>query len=177
MKKIILLLTLSSVFLSCKDALDRFTVFNLDFRETVTIQSNTGLNLPFNIFTPDITTNSEASFANNKTRKDLIEDIRLKQMKLTIIEPTSGNFGFLKSISLYLNADGLPEVLIGSKDNIPNNIGNVLELDISDADLKEYIKKDKFSIRLTTVTDEVITKDYQVEIYSQFRVNAKILGI
>jgi hypothetical protein len=76
-----------------------------------------------------------------------------------------------------MNAEALPEVLLGSKENIPNNTGNTLELDIPDIDLKEYIKKDKFSIRLSTVTDELITQDHQIEIYSQFRVDAKILGI
>jgi hypothetical protein len=176
MKKILLLLSLS-VLLSCKDTLDRLTMFNIDFRESVTVPSGTGINLPFNISTPDITTNSEANFASNNTRKDLIEDIRLKQLKLTITSPTSGDFSFLKSISVYMNAEALPEVLLGSKENIPNNTGNTLELDIPDIDLKEYIKKDKFSIRLSTVTDELITQDHQIEIYSQFRVDAKILGI
>ncbi len=176
MKKILLLLVLSMLF-SCKDSLDRLTMFDMDFRETVAIQSSTGINLPFNVFTPDITTNSEASFANNNTRKDLIEDIRLKQLKMTITSPTSGDFSFLKSIALYMNAEALPEVLIGSKDNIPDNEGNILELDISDVNFKEYIKKDKISIRLSTVTDELITQDHQIEIYSLFRVDAKILGI
>ena len=176
MKKIFLLFTLSVLF-SCKDTLDRLTMFNIDFRETVTIPSSTGINLPFNIFTPDITTNSEATFASNNTRKDLVEDIRLQQLKLTIKSPSSGDFSFLKSISLYMNAEGLPEVLIGSKENIPNSSGNTLELDIPDVNLKEYIKKDKFSIRLSTVTDELITQDHQIEVYSQFRVDAKILGI
>ncbi len=149
----------------------------MDFRESVAIQSNTGLNLPFNVFTPDITTNSESSFANNNTRKDLIQDVRLKQLTLTITSPSSGNFKFLKSIGLYLSADGLQEIKIAGKENISDNVGNTLDLDIIDIDLKEYIKKDKYKVRLNTVTDELISQDHQIEIYSVFRVDAKILGI
>lgn len=171
-----LLMFSSLIFWQCKD-LDKFTKFNMDFRESVTIQSNTGINLPFNVLTPDITTNSESTFASNNTRKELVEDIRLKQLTLTITSPTSGNFKFLKSVVLYLNADGLPEVKIASKENIPNTQGNSLDLEVVDINLKEYIIKDKYTLRLNTVTDELISQDHEVEVYSLFRIDAKVLGI
>lgn len=179
MKRIYFLFALPIVLIACKDALnlDQFTIFNMEFSENVTIQSSTGIDLPLNINTPDITTNSEASFANNNTRKDLIEDITLKQLKLTITTPSTGNFNFLKSVTLYIKADGLPEVKLASKEEVPNNDSNSLELDIIEANLSAYINQDKFSLRLSTVTDEFITEDHQIEIYSQFRVNAKVFGI
>ena len=171
-----LLMFSTFIFWQCKD-LDKFTMFNMDFRESIIIQSSTGINLPFNVLTPDITTNSESTFASNKTRKDLVEDIRLKQLTLTITSPSSGDFRFLKSVVLYLNADGLPEVKIASKENIPSTQGNSLDLEVLDINLKEYIIKDKYTLRLNTVTDELISQDHQVEVYTQFRINAKLLGI
>nr|WP_299206097.1 hypothetical protein [uncultured Brumimicrobium sp.] len=44
------------------------------------------------------------------------------------------------------------------------------------ADLKEYIKADKFTLRLNTKTDETINSDHHIENHSVFYVDAKILG-
>jgi len=62
-------------------------------------------------------------------------------------------------------------------DEIPADPGATLELETSNTDLKEYIKKDSFSLRAATVTDELITSDHHVDIHSVFFVDAKILGI
>jgi len=51
-----------------------------------------------------------------------------------------------------------------------------LFLDLADVDLKEFIKKDKFVLRLNTVTDELINSDQYIDVYSVFFVDAKILG-
>jgi len=49
-------------------------------------------------------------------------------------------------------------------------------LDLTGADLKEYIKADKFTLRLNTITDEVMNQDYHINIHSVFYVDAKVLG-
>lgn len=176
MKQILLVFTLSLLLFNCNE-LDKLTVFDLAYTESVTIQSGANVNLPFDISTPDVSANSNSSFASNNTNKDLVEDIRLKQLILTITAPSSGEFSFLKSITLYISADGLPETKIAGKTNIPDNQGNTLTLDVEDVDLREYIKKDTYKLRLNTVTDKLITEDQEVEVYSQFKVNAKILGV
>ncbi len=176
MKKTLLFFALSLLLFNCNE-LDKLTVFNLDYTESITIQSSANINFPFDVSTPDVSTNSNSSFASNNTSKDLIEDIRLNQLILTITTPSSGDFSFLKSITLYISADGLPETKIATKTTIPENQGNTLTLDVEDVDLKEYIKKDTYKLRLNTVTDKLITEDQEVDVYSQFKVNAKILGI
>jgi hypothetical protein len=160
---------------SCKK-IDKLTQFNINHTQQVTIPSSTGVNLPFNILTPDITTNSESTFASNNTRKDLIEEIKLTNMNLIIQSPTNGNFNFLKSISIYIKAEGLAETRVAWKDNIANNQSRTLSLDITEADLKEYIKKDKYTLRLNTVMDELITSDHTIKLDANFYVDAKILG-
>lgn len=160
----------------CKK-LDKLTQFNMDYNTSVVIPSSTAVDLPFNIMTPDVQSNSESTFSINDTRKDLIQQIILKKMELTITDPADGDFSFLKSISIYISAQGLSEAKIAWLDSIPAGTGNILDLDTSDSDLKDYIKQDNFSLRLNTVTDELLTQDYHIDINSRFFVNAKILGI
>ena len=163
-------------FSGCKK-LDQLTQFNVKYESSVTIPATAALNLPFDLFTPDITTNSEQEFSVNNTGKNLIDEINLKSMELQITNPGDGDFSFLKSVEIFIKAEGLDEIKIASKDNIDVNTGNTIQLDTSDDNLKEYIMKDSFSLRVQTVTDKVIDQDYDVKITSTFHVNAKILGI
>jgi hypothetical protein len=159
----------------CKKFSDK-TEFDMDFSESITVQSSSGLNLPFNIFSPDVETNSESTFAVNNTRKDLIEEIFLNSVELKLTSPSNSDFSFLKSISVFLSADGLGETKIAWMKDIPNNIGNSILLNITEADLKEFIKKDAFDLRVNTVTDEVLTTDHTIDVLSSFHVNAEIFG-
>ncbi|MFA7274357.1 MAG: hypothetical protein WC044_10830 [Crocinitomicaceae bacterium] len=174
MKKLILFSLLIVVALfSCKK-LNKLTQFNLTYDESITIPSNSAINLPFVIQTPDMTTNSESTFEVNDTRKDLIQEIKLTQMVLTVNTPASGNYNFLKDIILYINADGLDEVKLAWQENIPNDSAKQLTLNVSNADIKEFIKKDKFNLRVVTTTDEVITTDYKIDLHYVLFVDAKL---
>ncbi len=161
---------------SCKKV-QKLTQFDMDYSSQVVIPSSTGINLPFSIGTPDISTNSESEFALNDTRKDLIEKITLKSLKLTISNPSSGNFDFLNSAEIYIKAEGLDPLLMASKYNIQDGIGNELTLEVSGSDFKEYIKKDKFSLEVKSVSDKLITQDYTLNVAAVFFVDAKILGL
>ncbi|MCG2460673.1 hypothetical protein K8352_07935 [Flavobacteriaceae bacterium F89] len=166
-----------ALFLVGCDKVDSLTQFDMNYDESIVIPASTGINLPFDLFTPDMETDSESEFAVNNTRKNLIEEIVLKSLGLRITAPEDGDFSFLKSIEIYISAEDLEEVKIAWNDNIPENAGNELELETSDIDLKEYIKKDSFKLRLHTVTDKVLTSDYHIDVRSVFHVDAKILGI
>jgi len=133
------------------------------------------MNLPFDVLTPDVETNSESTFEVNDTRKDLIEEIILTTLNLTVSSPSNADFSFLESIDIYISAEGQNEVKIAWKESIPANT-SVLKLDLTGADLKEYIKADKFTLRLNTITDEVMNQDYHINIHSVFYVDAKVLG-
>ena len=178
MKKSILLL-LCSIFLfvtSCKEV-DKLTHFNMDYDSHTTIPATFGINLPIDVWTPDIPTNSTTTFESNDTRKDLIEVIVLKKMKLTITSPESASWDFLKTIEIYISADGSEEKKIAWLENIPQNGAKVIDLETSSDDLKEYIKKDEYKLRTKTVTRQLISQDIEVDINASFYVDAKILGI
>ncbi|MDA3943424.1 MAG: hypothetical protein PF694_07780 [Bacteroidetes bacterium] len=160
----------------CKK-LDELTQFNMDYNVTVVIPSSTGINLPFNLFAPDIESNSQSTFAVNDTRKDLVEEIKLTKMNLTLTSPSDGDFGFLKSIEIFISADGVPEKKIAWKENISSSVDKYIELETTDTDLKEFLKKEEYSLRLSTVTDEIISSDHYIDIYTLFFVDAKVLGL
>jgi hypothetical protein len=176
MKKQIIILGFILLAISGCKKIDKLTQFNMEFNESIVIPSSTGINLPFNILTPDVATNSESTFAVNDTRKDLIEEIKLTELKLTITAPANADFGFLKSINVFITADGLSETKIASKDVVPSDNGAVLNLEVENTNLKEFMLKDSFKLRLNTVTDELISSDYHIDINSIFFVDAKILG-
>ena len=157
----------------CK-TVDKLTQFNMEFEGSVVVPSSTGINLPVNIVTPDVATNSASTFSANKTQKELVDEIKLTKMEVTITSPANADFSFLKSVAIYISSAGLPEVKIAYKDEVPASTGAILSLDVSGIDLKEYIKADKFSLRLNTVTDEVLTSDHTLHARSVFFVNAKI---
>ncbi len=160
----------------CKK-LDKLTEFDIVYHTEITINSGIPVDLPFDIPTPPIETNSEEEFDNNNTHKDLIEEIYLKKMQLTITEPANGTFDFLNSIEIYIVADGLPEKKVAWKNPVPSSVGNTLELETTGDDLQEYIKKDSFRLKTKVVTDQILAQDYHIDIVSVFHVNAKILGI
>lgn len=174
-RTILIYVTLLLLSFSCKKV-DKLTQFDLVYDSSITVESTYGIDIPFNIYTPNITTNSESTFESNDTRKDLVESIILKTMTMTVSSPAGEDFSFLKSVEIYISADGLSEMKVAWKDNIDNGT-KILNLETSSSDLKEYIKKDDFKLKVTTTTDEVLTQDYTIDIHSVFFVDAKILGI
>lgn len=176
MKNLILFIFITGACFTGCDQLSEFTKFNLIYNDTVVIPSSAGINLPFNVFTPEVESNAESQFAVNDTRKDLIEEITLTTLDLSINSPAEGDFGFLESIEIFLSADDLDEVRIAWNDAVPTDAGKYLELETSSQDLQEYIKKDAFDLRVKTVTDELIGSDHEIKLHSVFYVDAKILG-
>jgi len=178
MKNINILIGLIVIVISVAgcNKIDEWTQFDIEYNKNVTIPATTGINLPINIPTPPISTNSKSEFEVNNTAKKLVEKINLKTLKLTITSPADADFSFLKSMEVYISAEGMSETKIAWKDNIPNNIGNVIELDVSNTNLKDYILKDEIKLRLKTVTDKILGKDHTINVHSVFFVDARILG-
>jgi len=156
---------------------DKLTQFSLDYDETIVIPSVIGLNLPFTIATPSIKTNSTEIFEINDTRKNLVEEIKLEQLTLNIVDPVDASFSFLESIEIYIAAEDLEEVLVAWKYEIDNSVGSSITLETSGDDLTPFIVQDEFTLKFTTVTDKLILSDQTIEVQSSFFVDAKILGI
>lgn len=176
-KTIIFLFALMLVTTSCSK-LDKLTQFEIkqsvDFEIPVPAG---GINLPFDIPTPDIESTLSKDLENNNSNKDLIEKIYLKEFNMVIENPSSQTFSFLKNIDIFIKADGLPKLKIAYKHDIDNSIGQDLVLDIVDQDLQAYLKKDNYSMDITTTIDEIITNKVELRADLKFWVDAKILGL
>lgn len=167
---------LSILLFSCQK-IDSWTQFNLKVEETADIPAMISIDLPFNILTPNINTSITKELEIKNTKKKRVEKIHLEELKLTLQEDGNMSFGFLKKIEIYLKVDDLPELLIAQKENITNDIGNTLILDVNQEDLKAYIMKDTIKIKIKVTVDEIVTKDSEVLIQANFFVDARILGI
>lgn len=148
----------------------------MDFDQTITMPANAVVDIPFEITTPEIETKSEEIFEGNNTSRDLVEEIVLKSLILELATPSDGDFGFMKSITILMAADGLPEIEIASAPIISSEIGEILTLDASNEDLKEYLKKVNFSLTLRIELDEPTDTDHVINLASIFTVDAKVLG-
>jgi len=177
MKKGHIIIAIFSLFLlsACAD-LDKFTQFDMSFSQDVSIDPSIAINSPFTIPTPPVTTNSSTTFSSNNTNEDLVDEITLKEVKLTVVSPTGEDFSILKSIEVYISADGETDTKIAWLDEVPAN-ESTITLNLSDTDLKNFIFKDQFSMKVKTVTDEINNQQYDIKIEAKVHVNAKILGI
>lgn len=175
MKKLFSLLLILVVFCiaSC-EKLDELISFTITDTSSLTIKANSGINIPFVIPSPEITTSSEQAFKNNNTRADLVDEATLESLELLITAPDDQTFDFLNEIEIYIKAEGLEEALLASRYNIPENTGNSLSLESNGVNLKEYIKKESYSIKTRVVTDKVITRDIDLDVQMKFRIKAKV---
>ena len=76
----------------------------------------------------------------------------------------------LPRVSIQLSIDN-PPVLEGAKAGVSALTGSLLGKG------SKNIKKDDFKLRLKTVTDKAITNDHELDIHSEFFVDAEILGL
>jgi len=179
MKKILLLIAFAAILFAgqgCKK-LASLTQFNLNYDTKVTIPKTLGIDLPVNVLTPPVTTNSTSEFEVNNTRKNLIDSINLTQLRMTIPDTESETFDFLKNIEITISADGLPDKKIAWLDDIPKTGLKTIELNVAAGDLKQYIIKDSFKLKTKTTTRELISHDTDILIHCRFFVDAKILGL
>ncbi|MFW0737123.1 MULTISPECIES: hypothetical protein [unclassified Flavobacterium] len=169
--KLIALSLFLSLFLSSCDAVDDLLTFTISNETSIQIKSTSPINLPSEIITPDVTTNSSAEFENNKTKASLVKDVKLKSLKLMITNPSDKTFTFLKSVHLYISTTDSDEIELAYQDNI-NASTNSIDLICTDARLDQYIKADKYKIRTKVTLKETLTKDVTVKAEMKFRVTA-----
>jgi len=158
---------------SCKKIDNLLTFYVSDQSETV-IESNLlpfNFSLPFEIPIPDITTNSETEFENNNTKIELVKDISIEELKITITSPNEKTFSFLKSLRIYISTDGEQEIEIAYIENIESD-AKTIELSTTEENLDKYVKKTKYKLRTEATVRETLTQDVGLLIDLKFKVTA-----
>lgn len=160
---------------ACEKAKEGVT-FTLSTRSEVTIPSTTGLNLPINLLSPDITTNSSSSFESNRTTPSLVREIKLSRLDINILTPSQTTFDFLRTLRVYMSAPDLPEVELASAVDIPADGRRSLELTVDkDTNFKDYLVKDRISLRVQATTRQLVTSDTKLEVLPAFEVRASLI--
>lgn len=167
----------ASLFLGSCKKLAELTKFNVSYDTECTVDAGVTTFLPFEIRTPDVTTESESQYEGRNTARNLIQSVQLNKLQMTIISPEGRNFDFLNDIEVYISSEGNEEVLLAQKHDIPENQGNPLVLDPASVELKKYLMSDAFTLRLKVVTDKVVNEDIKLKISSTFKVDANIMGL
>lgn len=175
MKALLLGVFFTLLFASCEQVA-QFTQFDIPYNTEFTIPATGLVPIPIDLTSPAIETNIEQRFKNFNTSAALIEKITLKSLKVSIVSPVGEDFSFLENATLYIDADGLDEIKIASKDPVPTT-GDVLEFDVTGVDLEDYIKSESFTLRLRAAMDETLSVDHKVKSEMVFNVDAKILGV
>lgn len=165
------LITFLSLFLFSCNVVDQLLTFTISNQTSFTISSGFPLNVASEVLTPDVTTNSSAEFQNNNTKADLVKDVKLKELKLSITDPADKTFSFLKEVHLYISTDANDEIELAHLENI-NATTNVLNLTVTAEKLDKYIKAPSYKIRTKAVIKETLTKDITVKADMKFKVTA-----
>jgi hypothetical protein len=165
---IFIFLTLGLV--SCK----KLVSFDINFNDNVTIPANSLVNIPFELPLPQNNTNSEQTSSSNGTSSKYISKVALTGLDLNIVNPSSANFNFLKSVEVFLSGPDLPEIRIAYNTDIPATGLQTVPLTCENSDLKEYIKKTTYTIKIKATTDENLTEDTEINIHSKLTADAGI---
>jgi hypothetical protein len=158
-------------FSSCKKIKDLLS-FSMKYNQDFTIPGSISTSSPLDVTPPYINTNSESTFKSKNTASKLIKEVTLSEMSLTVTAPDTGTYDFLSLIEVYIKSDGQSEILLASKTNVPANPGETLNLDVTSANLMEYVKADKFTLRVRMQADKTILTEYANRASMTFKVQA-----
>lgn len=163
----------SMIFFSSCKKLEDLTTFTITNTASFTIPGS-GISLPGVIQTPGVQTSSDQSFANHNTSVNLVKNITLKSMDLHVTSPQGQGLGFLKSIKIYISADGQPEILLAQASDIPQSTGADLSLTTMDQSLDAYVKQSSYDLREELTFRNAPAQDTDIEAKMEFSVQAKL---
>ena len=170
MKNLFLICLLSFLAtLGCKK-LNELLTFEISNTENIKIPASGLVTVPL-ISPVPVTMNSQESFENNNTNANLVKDVSLKKLTLTIIDPATENFNFLKSITIYIGTDQNDRVPLASLDNVPTGVA-IIDLISHNSKLDKFIKASSYTLYTEVTLRSNVTKELTVRADSKFKVTA-----
>ncbi|GAB2962324.1 hypothetical protein GCM10027048_33510 [Hymenobacter coalescens] len=118
-----------------------------------------------------VSTRSEERFKNEDTRADLVKDVSLNKLTLTITDPSTANFDFLESITLYISTDQNDRVPLASLASVPQGV-RVIELTSSGTKLDKYLKAASYTLTTEAKIRRAVSQDINLRADSKFKVTA-----
>lgn len=151
--------------------------FYINDSSTTTIKSTLPfeINLPFNIPVGSVNSTSSQEYENNNTTPDLISDVSLEKLTVTITNPADEDFSFLKAIHISIEkSDGSDKKEIAYLDNI-SSTANSINLNSTGENLVPYLQDDSYKLETSVTVREAPAHDIDLKIDLKFKVTAKLL--
>jgi hypothetical protein len=152
------------------DAVDDLLTFYITEETTIVIASNFPIGLA-PVVPVEVTTNSNETFKNNDTRAELVKDVTLDKLTLSIAEPQGQNFDFLSKIEIFISSEGNNTIKVAYLENIPKGV-NEITLESTNVKLDEYIKRDSYTISTKATLAKPVAQDTKIKAKIRFKVTA-----
>jgi hypothetical protein len=160
MKKIlIILISLVGISVGCGTVQ---SIIKSTFPYTATLIIPTGSKSNSTI-TSTSTASSFDQIFGNQNGADYIKEVRVASARLDASNPTNQNLGLFKSVKLYIINGSGSEVMVASRSDVSENIGNNLVLDIDNSRfVDDYVKGNNLRIKMECVLRNDLTSDVSV---------------
>lgn len=146
--KTLVFLTISSlVFMG--GCLSKYTSVKFDYTTTASIQTAAFTTTGDQTFGEKVLNSDlKAEMEKNNTSLDLLDELKLKSATVKIENDSTANFDNVEKVELWLSADNMPEVLIASKNPVPDGV-NFVSLDVNSTEnLANYLKANSFTYKI-----------------------------
>jgi len=172
MKKFLLLFPVALFMLvtGCKK-IDQLLTFYIDDTQNIRIPASPVLGTLVSLTPLSVTTQSDDKFRNNNTRADLVKDVSLNKLTLTITDPNGQNFDFLQRIEIYISTNANDQVRLAYLDQVPRGV-NSIELTSTNAKLDNYLKSPSYTLTTKVQTSQALAREVTIRVDSRFKVTA-----
>ncbi|MBC6697431.1 hypothetical protein [Hymenobacter sp. BT190] len=171
MKKVLFLLPLLALLVGsgCKKVNELLT-FEISDSQNIKIPAS-GLVTPPFISPIAVPARSQENFKNNNTSADLVKDVSLTKLTLTITDPAAENFNFLRSIKISIGTDQNDKVPLAALDNVPMGVSSI-ELQSSNTKLDKYLKAPSYTLYTEVTLRGNVARELTLRSDSKFKVTA-----
>jgi len=162
--------------ISCKKLLNLLT-FQVSDSSSFTIPGTPFVPPGVSLSIPGVSvpTTAQSTYKNNNTSADYVQDVTLDKLTLTVTNPSTQNFDFLKSISIYIATDaaGSNKILLASLPSVPTGQTSI-NLNPTGAKLDMYLKNSSYTLTTTAELAQTLRQNTEVRADSRFNVRATL---
>lgn len=133
MKKLLLTAVVASAALSSCSTVSSIMQNTFPYNATVLVASGSPANTELTSVSPAQSVNQLTGTGAN------VKDIRVTSATMSVNSTSS--MGVFKSVKVYLSNNGNNQVLVASRESIPDNMGNSLSLDVNSSKTLDHLMK------------------------------------
>jgi hypothetical protein len=169
------LLAISSLlyFTRC-DKIEDLITFELDYTDSISVPPFPLTDTLIGFFTPETSTGIQDALFSNGSTRDLLKTVSLQELSIAITNNTSINLSAIKMIEIWIKANNEPKKKIAFNNNVPESTGKTLELETIGDNIKEYLSKENYQLRIDFELRDPLTEALDLEIVSVFEITADL---